>query len=97
MDEEKRDERQWLYCAECPEGLVFNTAAEVEEALEEGWVDSPARIGEVAVDSDDESDGEPIVDVGGGMFEVTLGDMSGIVEGREAAEAKLLEFQAILG
>lgn len=92
MDQPKKDERTWLFCEECPEGAIFNTLAEVEEAIAEGWVDSPKKIGdEPAVNSDSD---EPITELKGGWFQVQHGDVTEKVQGRDAAEAKLAELQA---
>lgn len=83
----------WLYCEDAPDGVIFTSEAEVEEALAEGWVDSAKKVGqEPAVDSDSTS--EPIAELGGGYYQVTHGEATEKVRGRPAAEAKLAEFQA---
>lgn len=38
------DRRQWLYHADCPQGRIFEGDA-IAQAVKEGWLDSPAKIG----------------------------------------------------
>lgn len=80
--------RAWLYCDECPEGKIFK-GEEIDDATDEGWVDSPEKIG-----TEDDGPEQGIVEGNGGWFTVTHGAMTEKVQGRDNAEAKLAEMQA---
>ena len=36
----------WLYHSDLPEGRIFTSEEQYAEAVHDGWVDSPAKIGE---------------------------------------------------
>ena len=38
----------WLYHSDCHEGRIFTSEEQYAEAIHNGWVDSPAKIGEPA-------------------------------------------------
>ena len=87
----KMDQKSWLYCAECPVGQIFNTAEEVEEAIADGWVDTPDKIG--TEDSSTPGD-ERITKIGGGYYTVDVGGVFEKARGIEAAQELLARYDA---
>ena len=41
----------WMYHEDCRLGKIFYTDIELEDAIEDGWVDTPAKLKPVKVDN----------------------------------------------
>jgi len=55
------DRREYLYRSDCPKGEVFEGEEAIAAAVEDGWVDSPAGLGETpAPELESEPEPEPL-------------------------------------